>query len=58
MKQTNEKTNNWKPFGVVAEELAQRVRKLCPNHCDPHRFHEEKSDIAFELSKLARRVTV
>lgn len=57
MKQTNEKTKNWKHVGAVAEELAQRVRRLCPDHRDPHRFHEEKSEIAFELSKLARRVT-
>ena len=39
------------------EDLVRRVRRLCPDHRDPHRFHEEKSEIAFELSKLARRVT-
>lgn len=37
-------------------ELVQRIRRLCPDHRDPHRFHEEKSEIAFELTKLARRV--
>jgi len=33
--------------------LAYRVRRLRPDHRDPHHFHEEKSEIAFEL---ARRV--
>lgn len=37
-------------------DLVQRIRWLCPDHCDPHRFHEEKSEIAYELSKLAERV--
>lgn len=26
--------------------LAHRVRRLCPDHRNPHRFHEEKSEIA------------
>jgi hypothetical protein len=44
--------------GIRAEisELAYRVRILCPDHRDPHRFHEEKSEISYELTKLARRV--
>ena len=37
-------------------QLVQRVRRLCPDHRDPHRFHEEKSEIAHELSVLARKV--
>lgn len=37
-------------------ELVQRIRRLCPDHRDPHRFHEEKSEIAFELSQLAKKV--
>lgn len=37
-------------------DLVQRIRRLCPDHRDPHRFHEEKSEIAHELAKLARRV--
>jgi hypothetical protein len=37
------------------EALAHRIRKLCPDHRDPHRFHEEKSEIAHELAKLSRR---
>lgn len=35
-------------------ELAHRVRRLCPDHRDPHRFHEEKSEIAHALATLAR----
>lgn len=38
------------------EELAYRIRRLVPDHRDPHRFHEEKSEIAFELAQLAQRV--
>ena len=37
-------------------DLVRRIRKLCPDHRDPHRFHEEKSEIAHELAKLARKV--
>ena len=37
-------------------DLVQRIRQLCPDHRDPHRLHEEKSEIAYELTKLARRV--
>ncbi|GGF77068.1 hypothetical protein SAMN05216376_11226 [Mameliella alba] len=35
--------------------LAGRVHRLCPDHRDPHRFHEEKSEIANELAQLARK---
>lgn len=42
--------------GDVLQELVSRVCRLCPDHRDPHRFHEEKSEIAHELVKLARRV--
>lgn len=38
------------------EDLVHRIRRLCPDHRDPHRFHEEKSEIAFELAQLAQRV--
>lgn len=38
------------------EDLAHRIRRLVPDHRDPHRFHEEKSEIAHELAQLARRV--
>lgn len=37
-------------------ELVYRIRRLCPDHRNPHRFHEEKSEIAYELAELARRV--
>lgn len=37
------------------ENLARRIRRLAPDHRDPHRFHEEKSEIAHELAQLARR---
>lgn len=33
--------------------LAHRVRRLCPDHRNPHRFHEEKSEIVHELNILA-----
>lgn len=44
-----------KPSEQLAE-LVRRIRRLCPDHRHPHRFHEEKSEIAHELSKLARKV--
>lgn len=34
--------------------LAQRVVRLCPDHRNPERFHEDKSEIAAELRRLAR----
>ncbi len=37
-------------------ELVHRIRSLCPDHRNPHRFHEEKSEIAFVLAELAQRV--
>lgn len=42
-------------IGQAMQALIFRVRRLCPDHRDPHRFHEEKSEIAHELMKLARR---
>lgn len=47
---------NWKPIGQEIAELVDRIRLLCPDHRDPHRFHEEKSEIAYELTELAERV--
>ena len=35
--------------------LADRVDRNVPSHGDPHRFHEEKSDIAHELRTMARQ---
>ena len=36
-------------------ELAHRVRRLAPSHRDPHRFHEEKSEIEHALVLMVRR---
>ena len=44
-----------RPSEQIAD-LVQRIRRLVPDHRDPHRFHEEKSEIAHELTKLARLV--
>lgn len=51
----NEKRTDAKP-ALLLEELAYRLRRLCPDHRNPHRFHEEKSEIAYELTKLAKQV--
>ena len=53
--QRNEARKAKRPNEQITD-LVQRIRRLCPDHRDPHRFHEEKSEIAFELTKLARRV--
>lgn len=42
--------------GEALSNLSGRIRRLCPDHRDPHRFHEEKSEIAFELTTLAERI--
>lgn len=44
-----------KPGEQIAR-LVNRIHRLRPDHRDPHRFHEEKSEIAYELSKLAEKV--
>ena len=41
----------------VLGELVRRLDRLRPDHRDPHRFHEEKSEIAHELTLLAGRVS-
>jgi hypothetical protein len=38
------------------DQLAARVRRLCPSHRDPERFHQEKSAIADELRRLAQEM--
>ena len=53
--QRNEASKAMKPSEQIAD-LVRRIRRLCPDHRDPHRFHEEKSEIAHELAKLARKV--
>jgi hypothetical protein len=35
-------------------ELAGAVQRLCPDHRDPHRFHEQKSEIAASPRHMAR----
>ena len=45
-----------RPSDLLAE-LAHRLRRLSPDHRNPHRFHEEKSEIVHELARLARRVS-
>ncbi|MEW9617442.1 hypothetical protein AB3G45_26900 [Shinella sp. S4-D37] len=34
-------------------DLADRLARLAPSHRDPHRFHEEKSELVAELRRLA-----
>lgn len=34
-------------------DLSRRVARLSPSHRDPEAFHEEKSDIAHALRRLA-----
>lgn len=53
--QRSEITPKAKPRAQL-EELAYRIRRLVPDHRDPHRFHEEKSEIAFALSKLSKEL--
>jgi hypothetical protein len=47
------------PEDVAAalDVFASRVRRLLPPLArNPHRFHEDKSEIARDLAELARRV--
>lgn len=46
----------WKRIGNEIEALVKRLHRLAPDHRDPHRFHEEKSEIAFELTQLAESI--
>lgn len=34
-------------------EIADRLARLAPCHRDPHRFHEQKSELVNELRELA-----
>lgn len=48
-----EATNDtWQKIG----DLANRIRRLCPDHRDPERFHIEKSEIEHQLRQLATEV--
>lgn len=42
--------DTWQTIG----DLADRIRRLCPDHRDPERFHIEKSEIEHELRRIAR----
>ncbi len=53
MKDTRE---TWKPLANEISKLVDRIHRLGPDHRNPHRFHEEKSEIAYDLSELARQV--
>ena len=39
----------WQKIG----ELADRLRRLCPDHRNPERFHIEKSEIEHDLRQIA-----
>lgn len=53
MRGTQEK---WKRLGDEIAHLVARLHRLRPDHRDPHRFHEEKSEIAFQLTQVAKRI--
>lgn len=38
----------------VLAALATDVERLSPSHRNPHRFHEDKSEIVAELRRLAK----
>lgn len=44
--------STWQALG----DLADRLRRLCLDHRDPERFHIEKSEIEYELRRIAREV--
>lgn len=44
-----------RPIAEALETIAQRLRYLAPDHHDPHRFHETKSELVPELRRLAQR---
>lgn len=39
----------------LLRDLASRVERNVPHHRDPEQFHIEKSEIASELRRLAKR---
>lgn len=45
------RNDTWQRIG----ELADRLRRLRPDHRDPERFHIEKSEIEHELRRIAGR---
>ena len=49
---TETKNDTWQKIG----DLANRIRRLCPDHRDPERFHIEKSEIEHQLRQLASSI--
>lgn len=47
------KNDAWQKIG----DLANRIRRLCPDHRDLERFHIEKSEIEHQLRQLAAEVS-
>ncbi len=35
-------------------DLVDKINRLAPSHRNPHEFHEQKSEIAAELRRLAK----
>ncbi|KIN73273.1 hypothetical protein Z949_2462 [Sulfitobacter guttiformis KCTC 32187] len=50
------KREDFEHIGEHIRVIVTRVQRLSVCHRDPHRFHEEKSEIAYELSKIARSI--
>lgn len=47
------------PHGGLAEtlrDLAVRVQSLVPTHYDPEAYHERKSELAYDLRRLAAAI--
>lgn len=44
------------PIDDTLADLEIRLRLLAPDHRDPHRFHEDKSELADALARLRRRL--
>ena len=40
------------------ESAADVVQRLSPHHTDPHRFHEDKSEVVADLREIARDACV
>jgi hypothetical protein len=53
---TGETTTNLTPPAERLAVLAAAVAPLSPSRRDPEQFHEDKSEIAAELRRLAREI--
>ncbi|QEW18995.1 hypothetical protein LA6_001174 [Marinibacterium anthonyi] len=49
----NDKTD-WRHVSELVDDLVHRVSRLRPDHRQPERFHEEKSEIEHDLLSLKR----